>query len=152
MLRVVTAAAATTFVLHSLTRDERRTDRNSPPSVVDYAKKLLPSFGVHKVKVGDRESVVLDSHKDAPDLGEIPTVVMLHGFPDNSLYFYKVARVLEENDYRVILPSLPGYDSTSVTGKQSDKDHESIAKYILAVLERLGLVTFHLVGHDWVRA
>lgn len=150
MLRAVTAAAATTYVLHTLTKQERTKDPTSPPSVVGFAQKLLPSFGVHLVKVGDRTSVVLDSHKDIPSLEDIPTVVMLHGFPDNALYFYKVARVLEENDYRVILPSLPGYDSTSVTGKMSDKDHESLARHILAVLDKLGLDTFHLVGHDWV--
>ena len=92
--------------------------------------------------------VVLDSHGVGSRSKRVP-VVMLHGFPDNALSFYAVAPLLVARGHRVILPSLPGYDATSVSEDVADKSMERLAQDITVALGKLELGEggFHLVGH-----
>lgn len=145
-------SAVTLAGLVFLTRSERSNCvENAKPSIVDYASKLLsPSWGHHKIDIGGESIIILDSHKNKNTLSSKCPVVMLHGFPDNALYFYRVAPLLVQGGYRVILPSLPGYDSSSVTATTKNKSIRMLASKIVLALQKVDLGSkFHLVGHDW---
>ena len=77
-----------------------------------------------------------------------PLVICLHGFPDNALSFRHQLPVLAEAGYRVIAPTLRGYEPSS---QPEDNDYSvtTVAGDIIAWMDQLGEQKVHLVGHDW---
>ena len=82
--------------------------------------------------------------------GEGPPLLLLHGYPQTHVMWHKVAPQLAR-DYTVVCPDLRGYgDSSKPRGLP---DHSNYSKRAMAldmveVMESLGFVAFHLVGHD----
>ncbi len=82
--------------------------------------------------------------------GEGPPLLLLHGYPQTHVMWHKVAPQLAR-DYTVVCPDLRGYgDSSKPKGLP---DHSNYSKRAMAldmveVMESLGFVAFHLVGHD----
>jgi len=82
--------------------------------------------------------------------GEGPPVLLLHGHPQTHAMWHKVAPQLAR-EYTVVCPDLRGYgDSSKPKGLP---DHSNYAKRAMAldmaeVMESLGFVAFHVVGHD----
>lgn len=81
--------------------------------------------------------------------GEGPEVVFcLHGFPDHARSFREQMPALAEAGYRVIVPTLRGYEPSS----QPRRRHYhlvQLAEDVLGWMDVLGLRKAHLVGHDW---
>lgn len=75
-------------------------------------------------------------------------VLCLHGFPDNASSFRHQLPALAAAGYRVIAPTLRGYEPSS---QPTDGDYSLIAlsRDVLAWLDELELDRVHLVGHDW---
>lgn len=75
-------------------------------------------------------------------------VLCLHGFPDNSSSFRHQLPALAAAGYRVIAPTLRGYEPSS---QPTDGDYSLIAlsRDVVAWLNELELERVHLVGHDW---
>jgi len=82
--------------------------------------------------------------------GEGPPVLLLHGYPETHAMWHKVAPQLAR-DYTVVCPDLRGYgDSSKPKGLP---DHSNYSKRAMAldmveVMEALGFLKFHVVGHD----
>jgi haloacetate dehalogenase len=82
--------------------------------------------------------------------GEGPPVLMLHGYPQTHAMWHKVAPELAR-DYTVVCADLRGYgDSSKPRGLP---DHSNYSKRAMAldmveVMESLGYLAFHVVGHD----
>jgi haloacetate dehalogenase len=82
--------------------------------------------------------------------GEGPPVLLLHGYPQTHALWHKVARKLAR-DYTLVCPDLRGYgDSAKPKGLP---DHSNYSKRAMAldmveVMESLGYIKFHIVGHD----
>ena len=82
--------------------------------------------------------------------GEGPPLLLLHGYPQTHAMWHKVAPQLAR-DFTVVCPDLRGYgDSSKPKGLP---DHSNYSKRAMAldmveVMESLGFVAFHLVGHD----
>ncbi|HVK98862.1 MAG TPA: alpha/beta hydrolase [Dongiaceae bacterium] len=75
-------------------------------------------------------------------------MVCLHGFPDNYLTFRHQVPALVRAGYRVLLPVLPGYESSSV---DPDGNYQivQLVRWLENWLDFLGEKKVHLVGHDW---
>ena len=77
-------------------------------------------------------------------------MLLLHGYPETHVMWHKVAPQLAR-DYTVVCPDLRGYgDSSKPKGLP---DHSNYSKRAMAldmveVMESLGFVAFHVVGHD----
>jgi len=84
----------------------------------------------------------------AQAMGEGPTVLCLHGFPDNASTFRHQLPALATAGYRAISLSLRGYEPRSIPPSQ-DYSVEAIVTDIVAVIDALGTAPVHLVGHDW---
>lgn len=80
--------------------------------------------------------------------GAGPTVLCLHGFPDNCLTYRYQVEPLVRAGYRVVLPVMRGYEPASV---QPDGRYyiADLADDILRWIDQLGEDKVHLVGHDW---
>lgn len=82
-----------------------------------------------------------------PDDGE--PIMLLHGFPENSLSWSAVAPVLAAAGLRVIAPDQRGYSPGARPGDVAAYATELLADDVVALADALGVDTFHLVGHDW---
>ena len=82
--------------------------------------------------------------------GEGPPLLLLHGYPQTHVMWHKVAPQLAR-DYTVVCPDLRGYgDSSKPRGlpDHSNYSKRAMALDMVGVMESLGFVAFHLVGHD----
>ncbi|HEX8440276.1 alpha/beta hydrolase [Archangium sp.] len=85
----------------------------------------------------------------AMEMGEGPELVLcLHGFPDHARSFREQMPALAEAGYRVIVPTLRGYEPSSQP-KDGDYHLVHLAEDVLGWMEDLGVSKAHLVGHDW---
>ena len=82
--------------------------------------------------------------------GKGPPLLLLHGYPETHAMWHRIASPLAER-FTVVAPDLRGYgDSAKPSGGVG---HQAYAKRALAadmveVMESLGYVAFHVVGHD----
>ncbi len=95
---------------------------------------------------GPLEFSALTAGFDSSPTGEI--VVCLHGFPDDSGTFRHQLPALAAAGYRVIAPTLRGYEPSS---QPDDGDYSlaTLARDVLAWIDDLGADRVHLFGHDW---
>jgi haloacetate dehalogenase len=108
-----------------------------------YFRVMLDGFRPSRVAVGDAELFVTVG-------GSGPPLVCLHGYPQSHLTWRKVAPLLAER-YTVVLPDLRGYGASSIP--VSDEKHlnyskRTMARDIVALMEKLGYARFLLAGHD----
>lgn len=77
-----------------------------------------------------------------------PVVLCLHGFPDDANTFRLQAPVFAAAGYRVIAPTLRGYEPSS---QPQDDDYglATLARDVLSWIDALGEKGVHLLGHDW---
>jgi pimeloyl-ACP methyl ester carboxylesterase len=78
------------------------------------------------------------------DHGDGPAVVLLHGQPGTSADWVGVAERLPSN-VRVVVPDRPGYGRTG--GRAAGFAANAAA--VVALLDRLGIETAHVVGYSW---
>jgi haloacetate dehalogenase len=99
-----------------------------------------------------------ESRLAATDQGEIflhqagsgPPLLLLHGFPETSLMWHRVAPLLASN-FTVIAADLPGYGRSFCPADAPD--HASMSKremaaMLIAAMRHLGHDRFSIIGHD----
>ena len=82
--------------------------------------------------------------------GDGPPLLLLHGYPQTHAMWHKVAPALAR-DYTVVCADLRGYgDSSKPRGVPGHANYSkrAMALDMVEVMEALGFVQFHLVGHD----
>jgi pimeloyl-ACP methyl ester carboxylesterase len=91
--------------------------------------------------------LVFDVLATGPPTGE--PVVLLHGFPQTSACWRPLLAILAAAGYRAVAPDQRGYSPKArPTTIEAYRLPELVAD-VLAIADRLGAETFHLVGHDW---
>ena len=104
---------------------------------------LFPGFERRKIRTSEATINLVIG-------GEGPPVLLLHGYPQTHAMWHKVAPVLARN-YTIVCPDLRGYgDSSKPKGLP---DHSNYSKRAMAldmaqVMESLGFLGFHVIGHD----
>ncbi len=83
--------------------------------------------------------------------GQGKPLLLLHGYPQTSACWHKVAPVLVAQGFRVIAPDLRGYGGSDKP--PSDAQHLTYSKRVMAadqisLMQSLGYQTFMLAGHD----
>lgn len=78
--------------------------------------------------------------------GEGELVVLLHGFPE-FWYSWRYQIPALARHYKVVVPDLRGYNDSEKPDNGYDLD--TLAADIRGLIERLGYVKAHIVGHDW---
>jgi len=80
-----------------------------------------------------------------------PPVVLLHGWPYDIYSFVDVAPLLASSGYRVIIPYLRGYGTTSFLSNDTVRNGQpsAIASDTVALLDALKIEKAVLAGFDW---
>ncbi|MFI1380104.1 alpha/beta fold hydrolase [Embleya sp. NPDC020886] len=83
--------------------------------------------------------------------GEGPPVLLLHGYPQTSTMWHRVAPELVAAGHTVVLADLRGYGDSDKPGDTAG--HEPYGKRVMAadqvsLMESLGFARFAVVGHD----
>jgi len=81
-------------------------------------------------------------------LGEGPLVLMLHGFPDYWMSWWRLMRVLGTNHHVVAL-DLRGYNLSDKPEDPAAYDMPVLVSDAQAVLTHFGATNAIIVGHDW---
>jgi len=89
----------------------------------------------------DRVTIALD------DAGAGAPVLLLHGFPANRQLWSTVAPILVDAGFRVLVPDLVGYGTTDAPAGVCI-DMASQARWIVQMLDQLGLTRVAVVAHD----
>jgi pimeloyl-ACP methyl ester carboxylesterase len=94
-----------------------------------------------------RDGMVFDVRDGGPGDGE--PVVLLHGFPQDSSAFDRLAPALHTAGLRTLAPDQRGYcPSARPRGRGAYKLRAAVDD-VLALLYDAGLRSAHVVGHDW---
>jgi pimeloyl-ACP methyl ester carboxylesterase len=77
--------------------------------------------------------------------------VLVHGWPDSARTWFGVAPVLAAAGWRVIAPSLRGFDGTRFLDPATPRSGELVAlgRDLIELVQALKLERPALVGHDW---
>lgn len=77
-----------------------------------------------------------------------PAIVFLHGFPESHRTWRRLMPLLED-DYRLIMPDQRGFAGSDAPQDPKDYATDKLVGDLFALVDRLGLDDFTLVGHDW---
>jgi pimeloyl-ACP methyl ester carboxylesterase len=88
-----------------------------------------------------------DVRDGGPPEGE--PVVLLHGFPQDSLSWNAVEPVLHAAGLRTLAPDQRGYSPGARPSARRAYTTDQLAGDVLALLDAAGLASAHVVGHDW---
>jgi pimeloyl-ACP methyl ester carboxylesterase len=76
-------------------------------------------------------------------------VILLHGFPEDSSSWDRLAPALHRAGYRTLAPDQRGYSpGARPASRRAYRISETVAD-VAALADAAGLERFHLVGHDW---
>ncbi|SDC60524.1 Pimeloyl-ACP methyl ester carboxylesterase [Geodermatophilus telluris] len=95
----------------------------------------------------ERDGLVFDVRDGGPPDGE--PVVLLHGFPQDSSAFDRLAPLLHGAGLRTLAPDQRGYSPGARPPGRSAYRLREAAADVLALLDAAGLDRAHVVGHDW---
>ena len=94
-----------------------------------------------------RAGLTFDVRDGGPSDGE--PVVLLHGFPQDSSAFDRMAPLLHDAGLRTLAPDQRGYSPGARPGGRSAYRMREVVDDVLALLDAAGLGSAHVVGHDW---
>lgn len=96
----------------------------------------------HRVISGDVELAVHVT-------GKGPSVLLIHGFPDNHEVWENQVPALVAAGYRVIAPDTRGCGNSSIPASVADFRIDRLVADMIAVLDHFGIAKALLVAHDW---
>jgi pimeloyl-ACP methyl ester carboxylesterase len=77
-----------------------------------------------------------------------PAILLLHGFPESHRTWRGLVPLLE-NNYRLIMPDQRGFAGSDAPQDSKDYSTDKLVADLFALVDRLGLDDFTLLGHDW---
>jgi haloacetate dehalogenase len=115
----------------------------APEDAVTDLADLFPGFAAHNIDTEAGRIFVRQG-------GEGPPLLLLHGFPQSSAMWHKVAPALAKT-HTLVIPDLPGYGWSAAPAPRADHapySKRATAAALVKVMEDLGFAHFALMGHD----
>eukprot|EP00050_Salpingoeca_kvevrii_P020737 m.102233 g.102233 ORF g.102233 m.102233 type:complete len:431 (-) comp8995_c0_seq1:70-1362(-) len=138
---------------------EERWERNRASRGADWLQEGVDALlGDGRVRIielsckrtGLRFSALHMQRRGLAEAQSVPLVLMIHGFPDTPLSFYKNMAAIADAGFDVVCPVLRGYEASSRRDDGSDVYFaESLAGDVADWLDALGVSRAHVIGHDW---
>jgi len=104
-------------------------------------------MGSERITSFTRDGLIFEVRDEGPFDGT--PVVLLHGFPQDSRSWDRVAPLLHARGYRTIAPDQRGYSPGARPRQRRAYRASELTADIVALIEGAGLAPVHLVGHDW---
>lgn len=108
--------------------------------------------GTTMTTVGTSDGVTLAVHLYTEIDPRRPTILAIHGFPDNHHVWDAVAEHLIERHpdrYNIVAFDVRGAGESSIPAGRSAYRFPQLLADIGAVIDHLGVGSVHLLGHDW---
>ncbi|RFA25802.1 hypothetical protein CAI21_18265 [Alkalilimnicola ehrlichii] len=83
------------------------------------------------------------------ELGEGPTVLFVHGWPECWYSWRHQMVALANAGYRTLAPDMPGFAGTDPLPAMEDYNIERISAFLLELIDTRADAPIILVGHDW---
>ncbi|GJY78719.1 bifunctional epoxide hydrolase 2-like protein [Tanacetum coccineum] len=83
------------------------------------------------------------------EIGEGPTVLFIHGFPELWYTWRHQMLFIASKGYRAVAPDLRGFGDTEAPPSPTSYTALHIVGDLVCLLDSLGLDKVYLVGHDW---
>ncbi len=77
------------------------------------------------------------------------SVILLHGFPESSAMWGRLAADLNQSGYHTVAPDQRGYSHLARPLDIGEYHISHLANDVIAIADALGIDQFHLIGHDW---
>jgi pimeloyl-ACP methyl ester carboxylesterase len=122
-------------------QEAKRREELQRQKTVELLKRASPGLLQRSAMVGGQEIWYLEGGAR----GELPSVVLLHGFAGDKETWAPVAARLARRQWHVVVPDLPGFGQNSKDDKPS-YDVTTQAKRVRAFARKIGLDRVHLVG------
>jgi pimeloyl-ACP methyl ester carboxylesterase len=94
-----------------------------------------------------RAGYTFDVRDQGPADGE--SVLLVHGFPQDSTSWTHIAAALNQAGYRTISPDMRGYSPGARPKNPAAYRARETALDLIAILDAAGTGKAHVVGHDW---
>jgi abhydrolase domain-containing protein 6 len=124
------------------------------PPVVQAASKALfddISQGQEAVAQLNRHEAMIDgvriSYLDNDRKMAPRTILLIHGFGDSGLGWVQFARLFRDNDFRIVVPDLPGFGQSD-RKPDADYSYQAQAKRMAALMQTLGVSRYHVAGNS----
>ncbi|MET8809618.1 alpha/beta hydrolase [Streptomyces sp. NPDC004546] len=116
------------------------------PAGPDKAPRTLSFAALKQIRAGELNIGYAEA---GPAHG--PAVILLHGWPYDIHSYVEVAPLLATHGYRVIVPYLRGYGTTTFLSGKTFRNAEQVvfARDILALMDALRIERAVLGGFDW---
>ncbi|BAX99964.1 alpha/beta hydrolase [Mycobacteroides stephanolepidis] len=102
---------------------------------------------MRRIMTFERQGLIFEVRDSGPEDG-IP-VVLLHGFPQTSVSWEAVARLLNDQGFRTWAPDQRGYSPRATPSRRRDYRFSELVADAIALIEEAHTGPVHLVGHDW---
>jgi pimeloyl-ACP methyl ester carboxylesterase len=143
----MTAAATQLGMLGAASAQSGGTNAEAGTSPLQPGAGAHTSFGaIRQIKAG----LLNVGYAEAGPAGG-PAVILLHGWPYDIHSFVDVAPLLAASGYRVIVPYLRGYGSTTFLSNDTFRNGQqgAVALDIIALMDALKIQKATLGGFDW---
>jgi pimeloyl-ACP methyl ester carboxylesterase len=104
---------------------------------------VMTSAGDGRIIEANGISLYVEDHGDG-----VP-VILLHGWPDSARLWRHQVPVLVDNGFRVITPDMRGFGRSARPEQVAAYSLRNSVADVTAILDKLGVQTAHVVGHDW---
>jgi len=120
---------------------QQRKDRKA--QTTEILKRAIGPLGQRPIQVAGQETWCLEGLADA----EKRPVLLLHGFAGDKETWIDIGQQLVKAGFRVIAPDLPSFGQNK---KYPDLPHDvtTMTKRVRALVQKLRLESYHLVGHS----
>jgi pimeloyl-ACP methyl ester carboxylesterase len=102
--------------------------------------------GLHFTRHPLSTGVTLNVATAGPEDG--PAIVLLHGFPESHRTWRGLVPLLADR-YRLIMPDQRGFAGSDAPQDKGEYATDKVVGDLFALVDRLGLDNFTLLGHDW---
>lgn len=110
---------------------------------ISRGQEAIAELNRHETTIDGLRLFYLDNDRKAAPR----TVLLVHGFGDSSLGWVQFARLFRDNDFRIVVPDLPGFGQSD-RKPDADYSYQAQAKRLAVLMQSLGIGRYHVAGNS----